>query len=198
METIKINKPYDKHEELETYRVPTPKFKSEIPSKSHPVRFRNDGLEVLISKQTSISDFDLSLTVQADKEACDINVILERFANTGMLTHENSAIPQYGDFVDVSDFHDSMNKVATATEMFMELPAQLRARFGNDPQAYVNFALDPANKEEAIRLGILNAPKETPSEEPPRGTSKEGGSTPPKSNKAPVKGSKPSQADIED
>jgi hypothetical protein len=38
----------------------------------------------------------------------------------------------------------------------MALPADLRARFSNNPEELINFLDNPENKDEAIRLGLLD------------------------------------------
>lgn len=113
------------------------------------------------SDESGLRCEDPSLTKQSFKDECDLNVILERFALTGRLP-ENPRMPTYGDFMDVSDYHTAMNAVRAADEAFMALPAAIRARFGNDPGAYVDFCSDEKNREEAARLGLLKPEAFTP------------------------------------
>ena len=51
-----------------------------------------------------------------------------------------------------------MNIVIEAQENFSELPAHIRKRFGNDPEQFLDFVTDENNKDEAIRLGMLDTP----------------------------------------
>jgi hypothetical protein len=56
-----------------------------------------------------------------------------------------------------------MNVVRQADENFMRMDAKVRARFHNSPQEFLEFFADPANSEEAVRLGLaLPKPKESP------------------------------------
>jgi len=98
---------------------------------------------------------------QAFKAECDINTIVRRFGLTGKLP-DNVRVPVSGDFTGVTDFQTAMNSVRRATEDFMALPADLRKRFGNDPQLLMEFMADPNNREDAVKLGLVNKPVEVP------------------------------------
>lgn len=97
---------------------------------------------------------DVALTVQSEARDCDINEIMKRYEKTGLLPHLNRFEGVYGDVGPSVDYHEAMNIVVKAQEMFMELPAQLRARFGNDPGEFMKFVQDPENAEEMVKLGI--------------------------------------------
>lgn len=96
---------------------------------------------------------------QQFKEECDINTIVKRFGLTGEIPGEYR-VPVSGDFTGISDFHSAMLAVRQAQEAFMELPAEVRARFNNDPQLLMDFVDDGKNKDEAMKLGLLNPPPE--------------------------------------
>lgn len=99
-----------------------------------------------------------SLTRQASKAECDVNRIMDRFEKTGILEHRNTFQGSYGDYTDVpQDYHEAVNQVIEANEMFMTLPAKTRKRFGNDPAEFVDFVSDPDNKDEMARLGLTKA-----------------------------------------
>lgn len=104
-------------------------------------------------------DPDESIVMQSFAEECDINTIVARFGLTGVLPN-GVDMPQSGDFTDVTDFHTAMNLVAQANSAFMELPAHIRARFGNDPARVIAFLDDEKNREEAVGLGIVAKPAE--------------------------------------
>lgn len=94
-----------------------------------------------------------SLTKQSFADECDINRILERFAITGHVP-ENVRAPSYGDFVDIPSYQDALNAVIEAERSFMQMPANVRARFGNDAHAFVEFCSDPENLPEMRKLGL--------------------------------------------
>lgn len=105
---------------------------------------------------------DESLAVQSQREDSDINTIVRRFGLTGELPND-LRMPQYGDFTDVPDYHEALNFVRRTEQEFLRVPADVRARFANDPQKFVDFFNDPSNQDEAIRLGLAvrspNAPE---------------------------------------
>jgi len=103
---------------------------------------------------------DASLARQSEAEEADINTIVRRFGLTGQLP-QNVRVPSYGDFSDVFDFQSAMNVVTEAREAFLEMPADVRARFHNDPAEFVAFVGDDRNRDEAIKLGVV-VPVEPP------------------------------------
>lgn len=100
-----------------------------------------------------------SVTQQQFAEEVDINTIVKRFGLTGELPN-GVAMPVSGDFTGVADFQSAMNVVRQAQEAFMELPAEVRYRFSNDPARVVEFLDNPENRDEAIKLGIVARPVE--------------------------------------
>lgn len=103
-----------------------------------------------------------SMTKQAFKDECDVNMIMKKFERTGMVAH----LAQYqGSYADVSaglDFQASLDMVQRAHDAFMTLPAKVRKRFENDPGAFLDFVNDPANEKEMIELGLKEAPQPAP------------------------------------
>lgn len=100
-----------------------------------------------------------SMTQQEFAKECDINEIVRRFGLTGQLP-ENLRFPVSGDFTGVGDFHEAMNLVRQAEEEFLRVPAEVRARFQNDPGQLLAFLEDGKNREEAIKLGLVSPPPE--------------------------------------
>jgi len=107
------------------------------------------------SNESGLACEEPSLTQQHFKDETDINNILRQFNITGLLP-ESPLSPRYGDFSGIVDYHSALNAVIAAEDGFMALPADLRARFNNDPEVLINFLDDPNNKTEAIRLGLVD------------------------------------------
>jgi len=107
----------------------------------------------LASQETGLRCLDASLTQQQFKEESDINTIVDRFMKSGVMPTPTN-MPQYVDYDGVFDFQTAMNAVRAADENFMRMDAKIRARFNNSPQDFLTFFADPANTEEAIRLGL--------------------------------------------
>lgn len=97
---------------------------------------------------------DESLAVQSAEEESNINTIVKRFGISGELPSD-VRMPRSGDFTNMPDFHSAMNTVRQAQEEFMRIPADLRARFSNDPGKFMVFLDDESNRDEANKLGLL-------------------------------------------
>lgn len=106
------------------------------------------------SAEVGLTCDDPSLAIQSAEEESNINTIVRRFGLTGELPSDVK-MPQTGDFTNIPDFHTAMNMVRKTQEEFLRVPADVRARFGNDPQAFMNFVEDDNNREEARRMGLL-------------------------------------------
>lgn len=114
-----------------------------------PYNYDADSASLLVHSDT----VGESLTKQSFADECDINRILERFAITGHVP-ENVRAPSFGDFVDIPSYQDALNAVIEAEHSFMQMPANVRARFGNDAHAFVEFCSDPENLPEMRKLGL--------------------------------------------
>lgn len=107
-----------------------------------------------VSRETGSSDVDgESLTQQSFKEECDINTIVRRFGLTGTMP-QGIVPPTYQSFEGIFDFHTAMNAIAQARESFDAMPAEVRLRFKNDPQAFVEFCSDKKNLKEMRDMGL--------------------------------------------
>lgn len=95
-----------------------------------------------------------SLTVQDAKDECDINLIIDR-ANRGMMPNFEDRVPQFGDFSEVADFQTMQNAVLQAQNEFAMLPSAIRNRFDNEPAKLLAFLQNSENREEAIKLGLI-------------------------------------------
>ena len=95
-----------------------------------------------------------SLAQQHYKDECDINNILRQFNITGLLP-ESPLSPRFGDFTGIGDYHTALNRVLAAQNEFEALPAQIRARFNNDPAQLIEFLDDETNRPEAEQLGLV-------------------------------------------
>lgn len=113
-----------------------------------------------VSDETGLKCEDPSLTQQHLAEECDINYIVERFGVTGQLPEAPTHTPTYGDFTGIGDYRQALDAVMAADDAFMALPAKIRERFDNDPALFVDFcsSTDPADRSEAIELGLIPPP----------------------------------------
>lgn len=109
-----------------------------------------------VSNASGLTCSDASLAKQSFREECDINTIVRNFGLTGQLP-DDVRPPTYGDFSGIFDFHSAMNAVAEAQEAFDALPAEVRARFHNDPGAFVDFCSNPENLPDLRKMGLAVA-----------------------------------------
>ena len=94
------------------------------------------------------------ITEQHHKDACSISQILSMYDKNGLITHVNRSKAQYGDFTQVNEYQESLNMVIRAQDAFSELPSDIRKRFQNDPGQFFEFATNPDNQEEMVKLGL--------------------------------------------
>lgn len=98
-----------------------------------------------------------TLTQQNFKASCDVNNIIDKFTKNGIIDSNslNKKEPRYGDFSDVS-YIESLEKVAAVRSSFELLPADIRARFDNDPAKVIDFVSDSKNHDECVEMGFLD------------------------------------------
>ncbi len=96
-----------------------------------------------------------SMTQQNFRDETNINLILAKYAKTGLLDHVNKYGGHYAEMPNENDFHAAMNLVTSAQSMFNELPSGIRGKFYNDPAQFLDFIDDPENRDEAIEMGLF-------------------------------------------
>ena len=85
------------------------------------------------------------LTEQSHKHETDINYILKEYTRTGFINHAKQNEGRYDD-ISVQDFQEAMFIVSDATNMFAELPGQIRKEFKNSPSQFLDFVQNPNNR----------------------------------------------------
>lgn len=98
---------------------------------------------------------DASRAKQSMKKECDINFIVGQYKKTGLITHV-SRQAGYFDDVETIDFHQAMNIIAKAEQTFDQVPAHIRKKFGNDMGAFFEFAQDPTNIDDMVKMGLAS------------------------------------------
>jgi phage internal scaffolding protein len=110
------------------------------------------------SDESGLACSDPTLAQQQFRDEADINTILERFGRTGEVIVPVRA-PEFGDYSEVTDYHTAMNMIIEAQNAFDALPARIRREFGNDPGRFVDFVSDEKNRDKALEMGLIEAPK---------------------------------------
>lgn len=95
-----------------------------------------------------------SLTKQSFREEADINNIVKRLLQGELINNLNEKPLQYGDVTEILDYHASLNQVKAAETLFMQIPAEIRIKFNNDPGQFVDFVNDPKNQEALVQMGL--------------------------------------------
>lgn len=111
---------------------------------------------------------DESLTQQQFKDECDIDCILRRYDQTGVLVDPLSEkrLAQFGDFSNLPSFAEYQNRLAEVSEYFMSLPPEVRSNFANDIGTFIEAIGNPDNEAKLVELGILEKVVSEPSESP--------------------------------
>lgn len=99
-----------------------------------------------------------SLTLQQFKDDADVNNIVNRYTESPralLMDQIHPRVPMFGDYSDVGDLQRNYNRVLDAQERFFSMPAKFRMRFANNPLNLLEFVSNPANRDEAIELGLI-------------------------------------------
>lgn len=119
-----------------------PKFRSPYNGTTVPVRLSFEGTE--------------AITQQHFKAEVDVHNILKQYDRTGLITHVNEAAAAYGDYTEINEYKESLERVIAAQDAFSEIPSHIRKRFGNDPGEFFEFVTNPANHDELVNMGLAN------------------------------------------
>lgn len=99
-----------------------------------------------------------SLTQQHMAAEADINNLVNRHLNNPRRVPlgdpHATRQAQFGDYTSM-DFQAMQNAVADIEQKFAGLPARLRARFQNQPYQLVRFVENEENREEALKMGLI-------------------------------------------
>lgn len=91
---------------------------------------------------------------QSMRDECDINLIVARFAETGLMTHLADGIPQFMDVSELGDYRSVIEQVRKVDDYFAGLPAEVRSVFDNNPASFMDFLETGASDEDLKKLGL--------------------------------------------
>ncbi len=100
-------------------------------------------------KRVQLSFNKPSLTEQTHKSSCNINNIVKKFTETGILPSHMYENPQYGTAPDL-DLKTALDLVQNLNQEFKDLNADIQAKFGNNPDQYAQFLSDYAEAPESF------------------------------------------------
>jgi len=93
-------------------------------------------------------------------KATRIEAIMKKALRTGVVSVRQDAV--YGDFSSGNDFLAAQNRIIQLNQYFDSLPSDTRNFFANSPQNYLDWVLDPANKDKAIEMGLMRRTEPLP------------------------------------
>lgn len=102
------------------------------------------------------SNDEPSLTQQHFKKECDITEMLRKFGATGELPTKEGAF--YADATQISDYQSALETVLHIDNQFAQLPSACRDRFGNNPEAFLDFIHTPGSEAHYADLGLTVVP----------------------------------------
>lgn len=106
---------------------------------------------------------EVTQTQQHFANEVNINQIMAKYERTGFLTDPTKRATReaiFGTIVNQNmSYHDMVNHQNEVYEEFMQLPSQIRKRFGNDPHNLIEFLSHSKNKDEAQKLGLIPLPE---------------------------------------
>lgn len=119
------------------------------------------------SLESGVHCKDPSLVREADSVDADINVIMKRYTQSGVIPMNADLVarmPLNGtEFPDGFDFRMAQDLIAQGRQAFMALPADIRSRFQNDPAQFVEFCSDRDNLPALRKMGLAQAPQDAAS-----------------------------------
>lgn len=110
---------------------------------------------------------DISLTKQSQIDEADINKIISRHTNTGVLADLDKLERVYGE-ITATDLLTANTMLKDAHEAFMEIPSAIRSEFDQNVGAFIDYATDPENITQMREWGLAKpASQKTPADPEP-------------------------------
>lgn len=104
-----------------------------------------------------------SLTSQEFLDECNINKLLYKYASQAKMLglSISEVLPRISTdaFRDVSNaetFHESMNRISQMNDLFSNLPSDVRRKYGDTVEGFVNALGDPSQYEYLAEHGVLD------------------------------------------
>lgn len=91
---------------------------------------------------------------QASKDETDVNIIMANYAKTGVVTHQNTKQPMYGDFSNSITLQEALKVAEAAKAGFQNLPPEVRFLAGNDPVKFLQMVESGEHTEAFQKAGL--------------------------------------------
>ena len=118
--------------------------------------FRTPYSKAVRAPSHGITFTEESRTLQSEYESTTIDWYLKRYSATGVDPFANRIMDaRFGDFSNYESFLTAQTKLAQVRQGFDNLPAEVRAKFNNNINAFMEFVTNPANESELVSLGLV-------------------------------------------
>ncbi len=108
-----------------------------------------------------------SLTQQSDAEQADIQKILKRYREVGIVEHLNLTEASFADVTELTDYAEVMRTAKLAEVEFMKLPSKVREIFNHDVADWLDTANDPEKRASLLAEGDIESLQEPTPGNPP-------------------------------
>lgn len=95
---------------------------------------------------------EMSPVQQHFRDQSDINFIVDYWTRTGTFSSINPNPARYFDCTVVQDYQSALDTLCKADEILESMTPQQRAKFHNDPVAFIEYFSDPSNFDELKAL----------------------------------------------
>jgi len=116
-----------------------------------------------VSLATSSPGGGVDIVQQQFRDEVDVNTIVKRFGLTGQFP-VSSLEGVYGDFTGITDYESAVSAIEAAERSFMQVPPDVRERFGNDPGRLLAFVGQARKQQVVDELGLDVEDRRKPSQ----------------------------------
>lgn len=82
------------------------------------------------------------MTKQSDKDRCNINTIMSKFANTGLIDYVNQKQPIYDDVSNLPTFQEAQDARILSKEIYDSLPDKIKKEWTYEQLATEEFTVE--------------------------------------------------------
>lgn len=119
--------------------------------------FRTPYSKAVRAPSRGIEFTEESKTLQSEFESTTIDWYLKRYSANGVDPFADRLMgARFGDFSNYESFLTAQTRLARVRQGFDALPAEVRARFGNNINQFMEFVTNPNNVEELKSMGLVS------------------------------------------
>lgn len=97
---------------------------------------------------------DPGRTKQAFGSEVNINTIVRKYEQTGMVTHLARGVPRYGDFSAATDLKTALDLAHEAHDQFRKMNPYVRKAADNDPVRFLEMLATEEGTQELLDAGL--------------------------------------------